>query len=530
MGRTRSLGVAVAIAALVAAGACSTENAPGASGGGDTFSVGIDEPDHLTPGQATGAFDEVHALFAPLVKLDGNNELTYVQAESVTSGDNKVWTIKIRPGWQFHNGEKVTAKSYVDAWNYTAYGPHAWANNGQFATIEGYDALNPAKGEPTAEKLSGVKVIDDTTIQVTLTAPDSQFPYRITPSEPGFYPMPQAAYKDLKSYDEAPIGNGPYEMDGKWEHDVQVKMTVYGDYQGEKPKTENLLFKIYSDSTTAYTDALDGAVDIVSVPQEKYTQLKKDFGDRYYAFDAVSIDWLGFPLWDKRFQNKKLRQAISLAIDRDALNDAIFGGFYAPAKSLTPPTAIGGGTTNCDFCDFNKKRAKELLAEAGGWSGQMQIWYPGGVGYDQTFDAIANQIRQNLDIPDVKTKALPGFIEFGEARDGKTITGPFRGHWGSLYPSMQNALTALFTEHGEGQSGSGYYSNPKVSQLIAEGNAASAPEAAVEKYKQAEGVIMDDFPVVPLFYAKYIYAYSSNVSNVIIGHDQIELTKVTVNQ
>jgi oligopeptide transport system substrate-binding protein len=529
MTKARSLGLAVVALTLVPFTACSTENAPGVSEG-NSYSVGIDEPDHLTPGQATGAFDEVHALFAPLVKLDENNELTYVQAKSVTSSDNVHWTIKIRPGWTFHNGEPVTAQSYVDAWNTTAYGPNAWGNNGQFATIEGYDAMNPAEGEPTAKTLSGVTVVDPTTISVTLKAPDSQFPYRLTPSEPGFYPMPEAAYDDLKAYDEAPIGNGPFQMDGTWQHDVEIRMTRFDDYKGPQPQADGLLFKIYSDTTTAYTDARAGEVDIVSVPQEKYTQLEDDFGDHYVAFDAVSVDWLGFPLWDERYQDKRLREAISLAINRDEINEQIFGNLYAPAQSLTPPTAIGGGTTSCgDACDFDPERARQLLEAAGGWDGTLQIWYPGGVGYEQTFRAIANQIRENLGI-EAEAKAVQGFTAYIAALDNREVTGPFRGHWGSLYPSMQNNLTALFTEHGEGQSGSGFYSNPRVDDLIAQGNAAPSPEAAVTYYKQAEQVIMDDFPVVPTFYAKYVYAYSDNVDNVIIGHDQIELTEVTVHQ
>jgi hypothetical protein len=120
------------------------------------FSVAELEPPSFLPGQNNGvAEDELNAIFAPLTKFNAKNQLTYVQAQSVTPSDGgMLWTIRIKPGWTFHNGEPVTAQSYVNAWNATAYGPNAWANNGSFADFAGYPALNPAKGKPSARRYS----------------------------------------------------------------------------------------------------------------------------------------------------------------------------------------------------------------------------------------------------------------------------------------------------------------------------------------------------------------------------------------
>lgn len=512
---------------LIAVAGCSGSGS--ASGGDGGFVMAADEPDHLTPGRSAGAFDQIHALFAPLVKFGTDAELDYIQAKSVTSDDNVTWTIELRKGWTFHDGEEVTADNFARAWNATAYGPNAWANNGQLASIKGYAALNPPKGKPTAKKLSGVKVVDPYTLRVTLQAPDSQFPYKL--GQPGFYPLPDVAFEDLEAYDESPIGNGPFQMDGRWEHDVSIAMTRYDDYGGEAANAESITFQIYSDITTAYTDVQAGTVDLSVLPQEKYKQAPDDFDDRLYSFDAVRLDWLGFPLWDTRFQDVRIRKAISMAIDRDAINDAIFGGLYRPATSLTPKTAIGGGTEGMcgETCEFNPDKAKQLLEAAGGWEGPMEIWFPGGVGYDQTFEAIANQIRQNLGIEEVKLTSQPGFTQFLAALDEHKATGPFRGGWGSLYPSMQNLLTAVFTESGDGHEGSGGYVNDNVEKLIADGDSAPTPDKAVEAYKQAEQQVLTDLPVAPLFYAKYVGIHSENVSNVQIGFDQVELADVEVN-
>lgn len=112
-----------------------------------TVAIAELEPDYLIPGNAQLAYDEMHALFAPLTKVNDKGKLVMVQAQSVTSNDEKTWTIKIKPGWTFDNGEPVTAQSYVDAINATAYAPNAWGNNGELNEIAGYSELNPCVGD-----------------------------------------------------------------------------------------------------------------------------------------------------------------------------------------------------------------------------------------------------------------------------------------------------------------------------------------------------------------------------------------------
>ncbi|SFK19429.1 peptide/nickel transport system substrate-binding protein/oligopeptide transport system substrate-binding protein [Amycolatopsis sacchari] len=508
----------------VALGASACSGGGTAATGDGTFSVAVIEPDHLTPGRASGGLDIVEALFASLTELGDDGSLRYVQAESVTSQDNTTWTIKLRPGWTFHNGEPVTAHSYVDAWNATAYGPNGWANNGQLAGIAGYAELNSA--QPATKELSGLKVVDDLTFTVALSKPDSQFPYQLTPAMLGFYPLPKAAFTDPEAFDRAPIGDGPFKMEGKWETGGRITTTRYDAYQGEKAKSAGVTFVIYSDTATAYTDAQAGNVDVFMVPQDKYQQVRADFPDRVVTYDAVAIDFLGLPPQDRRFADIRVRQALSMAIDRDAINKAIFAGMYRPLDSLLPDTAIGGGTDSCGrYCTFDPAAAKQLLTEAGGFSGTLELWLPAGVGYEQTFEAIANQLRQNLGLQ-VAVRTQPDFAQFLAALDNHTITGPYRAHWGSLYPSAQNVLTSVFTETGVGYSAS-YYSNPEVSALIEQGNAAT-PEAAAAIYHQAEARIMRDFPVIPLFSDAYVYAYGPRVSGVKVGSAELDLTGITV--
>ncbi|MFT4122407.1 MAG: ABC transporter substrate-binding protein [Microbacteriaceae bacterium] len=503
---------AVAVAAFALAGCSSSGGGTSADTGETSFVYAISEPDHLTPGRQTVAFAPTMALFSPLTSVADDGTISYVQAESVTSDDATVWTITLRDGWTFHNGEPVTAQSYVDAWNYEALSTNAWENAGQLAGIEGYDAVHPDEGDPTAETLSGLAIVDDLTFTVTLSAPDSSFPMQLSDAQTGFYPMPEAAYDDLDAYDRAPIGNGPFEMVDTWQDNTEFTMEAYADYAGTPAGVDEVVFRPYTDMDTAYTDVLAGNADLLYLPSDKYTSADADFGDHLFVLEAPGIDYLGFPLWDEQYSDKRVRQAISMAIDRDAVNDAIYGGIYEPATAYTPPIMDGTPEGICgEYCEFDPDAAKALLAEAGGFEGSIEIDYPGGLGLDDLFEAYANQIRQNLGVDAVAVPSTD-WAEYWQTLVDSTVTGPHFGHWGALYTSQQNTLRALFTTSGGCTLCTGQYSNDEVDSLLAQADAAATTDEAAALYAQAQTVVMEDFPIVPTFFDSYAYVTSAKIA------------------
>lgn len=482
---------------------------------GASFSVATLEPNSLIPGKSTDGELPLAALFTPLVGLDGHGHLRYLQAKSVKSGDHaKVWTITLRQGWKFHDGEPVTAESYVRAWDYNAYGPHAFAASGQLANIVGYAALNPKKGKPATTHLAGLKVLSRYAFRVRLSSPDSQFAYELTANDWGFYPLPASAYANLNAYNDKPIGDGPYQMDGSWRHDESIPMTAFPGYAGaDKPKTENLVFKIFSSADTAYTDVQAGNTDIAGVPGDKLSRFRSDFGANYILRGGQSIEYLGFPLFDKTWQNVKLRQAISLAIDRAAINKALFGGVYGIADSFLPPTTPGGDPHSCRYCHYDPARAKRLLAQAGGFEGKMVINYLGGWGIDQEYQAIANQLRQNLGIDVTAQPSATISSYYTNIAQKKYTSGPLYDSYSASYPSAVPLLTQNLLAPSSGYSGT-YYANQAASRLIAEGNGAATPAAAIRKYHAAEAAIQRDFPTIPLFFAALPMVHSPRVRHV----------------
>jgi peptide/nickel transport system substrate-binding protein/oligopeptide transport system substrate-binding protein len=511
--RTIAALAAATTVVLMAAGcsASGTADQSGGSGGSLVYATG--EPDHLTPGRQTVAFDQVQSLFAPLTQTDSKGKLHDVAAKSVESSDNVTWTITLRDGWKFQNGETVTPESYVKAWNQTAYGPNAWENSGQLASIVGYADLNPASGTPKTKEMSGLKVTGDDTFTVTLTHADSQFPLQLSQAQTAFYPMPEAAYEDLKAYDKKPIGNGPYEMTAAWKANQEFTVTAWKGYEGTKPATKDVTFRSYSDMNTAYTDVLAGNADVLFLPADKMTSAKGDFGDKLHSFDAPGIDYIGFPLWDERYSNADVRRAISMSINRKQVNKAIYGGLYEPATALTPPSMSGTQEGICgDACEFDPAAAKQLLAKAGGFDGTITLVYPGGNGLDSLYQAYANQIRQNLGV-DAEAKATTDWASYYSELTDKKIEGPHFGHWGALYISQQNTLRALFTTAGGCAPCTGYYQNDTVDDLLAKADSAGSQAEANEYYAQTQKAVLEDFPVVPTFFDKYSYVTSDQIAS-----------------
>jgi oligopeptide transport system substrate-binding protein len=520
-----------------------TEGATTGEGDGQTegqaggeVRVYINEPESLTPSNTNevGGAQVLHALFTPLVEYDAEtSEPSNAMAESIESDDNQNWTITIQDGWTFHDGTPVTAASFVDAWNYAAYGPNAQGNSYFFSHIEGYDEVqgDPEADppvEPTAETMSGLEVVDDRTFTVRTKEPFSQFP--LTLGYTAFYPMPESAFEDIDAFNDAPVGNGPFQIDGQWNRGQNVRVTRYEDYAGEAPSVDAVDFRIYSEINTAYNDLLAGNIDVMdAVPPEQLAAAQQEFGDRFIDRESSSFTYLGFPLYDERFANRDLRVAFSKAIDRELITETIFDGTRVPALSVVSPVVAGARDNPCgENCEYDPEGAKELFDAAGGYEGTLTLWFNSGAGHEEWMNAVSNMLRTNLGIETIEFQSLE-FAEYLGLLDNQEITGPFRLGWVMDYPSPQNYLEPLHRTGGS--SNNTGYSNPDVDELIAQGNAAGSIDEGIDFYHQAEDLILEDMPIIPLFFGRVTGAHSDRVSNVHIdAFTRVRVEDITVNE
>ena len=519
---------ALALGLALLAGGCASgggdgdgEQAADGTVSGGEFSVALKEPDGLLPANSTTVYSGqvLTALFTGLVEYDPETaEPRNAMAESIESADQQNWTIRLEPGWKFHNGEAVTARSYVDAWNFAAYAPNGNENSFFFANIDGYDDLQgdpdaTPPAPPAAREMAGLAVVDDSTFTVRLAEPFTQFP--LTLGYQAFYPMPSAAYSDLKAYEQAPVGNGPFQMDGPWRHDEAIRVKRFPDYPDKPAGADAVEFRIYTADDTGFRELQAGGLDIATgIPLAELDAARAEFGRRLVERRSAAFNYLGFNMADPVFAaRRELRQAISLAIDREAIIDKIYNGTREPAHSVIAPLVPGSRPDACRACTLDVPRAQALLAQAGGFPGTLRLWFAAGQENEEPMEAIANQLRQNLGVTDVKFETLQ-LAELKAKITAREVTGPFLFNWLMDYPSPQSYLEPLYTStSGSNRTG---YANPRVDELIAAGNRAPTMAESIKAYQAAEDVILEDMPVVPLWFGKTRAAHSERVAGVTI--------------
>jgi oligopeptide transport system substrate-binding protein len=515
----------------------------GSSADGGSFSIYIGEPENpLLP--ANTAESEGHqvisSLWTGLIEYASDGEVQYTGvAESIESQDNTTWTVKLKDGWTFHDGTPVTAQSFVDAWNWGAYSPNAQGASYFFSNIAGYDDLQAptddagnVTGEPVATEMSGLQVVDDTTFTVTLSSAFAQFP--VTVGYSAFYPLPEVFFEDPEAFGTKPVGNGPFQAEEDFVPGQGFTVTRFDDYGGEEPaKAETVEFRVYADLNTGLNDVEAGNLDVLpDMPPDALASAEDTFGDRFIEAPSSGFQYLGYPTYDPRYADKRVRQALSMGIDRQAIADAIFFGGREPATSVIAPVVDGQRDDACQYCELDVERANQLLDEAGFDRTQpIELWFNAGAGHDAWIEAVGNQLRENLGVE----FALRGDLDFSEylpKQDEKGMTGPFRLGWSMDYPSPQNYLEPLFGTAALPPAGSNssFYSNPQFDQLVAQGNAASSNEEAIALYQQAEDLLLEDMPIIPMFFEVEQALRSENVSDVVIDvFGDIDVAAVTVN-
>ncbi|MEV0173451.1 ABC transporter substrate-binding protein [Streptomyces sp. NPDC050803] len=544
-GATHAKWAACAVAVALAATACGGGDDDGGGGSGDggaVLSASWGDPQNpLEPANT----NEVQGgkvldmIFRGLKRYDPESgDAEDMLAESIETSDSQTFEVTVKDGWTFSNGEEVTAKSFVDAWNYGASLKNNQRNAYFFSYIEGYDKVHPEDGgKQTAETLSGLEVTGDRTFTVKLSQKFSTFPDTL--GYPAFAPLPQAFFDDHDAWLSKPVGNGPYMIDS-YSKGSQMSLRAWEDYPGDdSAQNGGVDLKVYTDNNTAYTDLIAGNLDLVDdVPASQLANVESDLGDRYLNTPAGIIQTLAFPFYDKdwdKADSDKVRKGLSRAIDRDQITKTIFQETRTPATDWTSPVlgAEGGFKEGLcgEWCEYDPDAAKKLIEEGGGLpGGQVTITYNADTGsHKQWVDAVCNSINNALD----NDKACVGnpvgtFADFRNQITDHKMSGPFRAGWQMDYPLIQNFLQPLY--YTNASSNDGQWSNEEFDKLVDQANAETDTGKAVELFQQAEEVLRDDMGAIPLWYQNGSAGFSERLSDVKLNpfsvpvYDQIKVS------
>ncbi|WP_319463860.1 ABC transporter substrate-binding protein [Micromonospora sp. RTP1Z1] len=528
--------------ALVASGCSSGDKSGGGSGASADGAIVIDggQPENpLVPANTTETQGGkiLDWLFTGLVEYPNNGGAPQnALAESIDTTDSKVFKIKIKPNTKFHDGSTVKAENFVKAWNWAAYGPSGAQNASFFADIQGFNDVytedpdgpdGPKKApEPKAKEMSGLKVVDETTFEVTLAAPTAVFPTKLGYS--AFMPLPDVFFTQTPAeFGKKPVGNGPAKF-VSWQDDVEIKLTRFDDYSlRDKMHIKDVTVKLYQDDTAAYNDLVSGNLDFqqqVPVSSLAGDKWKTDLGDRAITSTTPSTGIIAFPIYDKRFQNPKLRAAISHAINRQEITDKIFFGNRKPADSWANPLTPGAAPNNCTACVFDVAKAKQLLTEAGGFQGKLTLSYNADASHKEWMEAVAQQIKTNLGIDAVAT-GVPTFAVFRANINAHKMTGAYRAGWQQDYPDVENWVNPLYVTGGS--SNDGQYSNPKVDALAKEASSAPSIDESHKKFAEAVKIIDEDVPSMPIYFGGQQSGRSDKIKKMELNNvGELDITSV----
>ena len=528
--KKKALAFAAAACALgMLLSGCGASN-DAASDGGNIITAYNSEPQNpLIPGNTneTGGGKPIDLLFSRLISFDAKGNASNEVAESIeANADATQYTIKLKKGWKFTDGTPVTAESFTKAWSYTANAKNAQKCASFFSTIKGYDKLQDADNLKGDEQLEGLTVVNDNEFTVDLNQSDSVFAIKVGYS--GFAPLPESFYKDPKAFGEKPVGNGPYKFQS-WDHDNEIVLVKNPDYKGNRtPKNDGVTFKVYTKDEAAYADIQSGSLDVMeSVPASATKTFETDSTVQAYNKAGSVIQHFTIPSGLKHFEagteeGTLRRQAISMAINRNNICEKVLNGTGTPASDFTSPLTPGYSDSlkGSDNLKYNASKAKELWEKANAispWTSddKLTFAYNADGGHETIYTAVVNSINNTLGSEVAATNPYPTFNDYRTAVSDRKVQGAFRSGWQPDYPSAENYLVQNFSSSAADGNGSndGDYKNSKFDDLCNQAAAAQTTDEANKLYQQAQEVLLNDLPAVPLYYANAYGVASTNVSN-----------------
>ena len=521
--------IVVALAATACGGGKSDggSDAKGAVDPNGIFSIELGEPEKplLTGDTMESNGSAVMAgLFSTLVDYKADGSLEMINAESVTTTDSKTWTVKLKKGWKFHDVTPVTAKSYVDAWNWNASLKNAQGLASWFADTKGYDKVHPdAEGaKQTADKLEGLSVVDETTFKIELTKAVPYFGHKLAYIV--FAPLAESFYKDPTAGGQKPVGNGPYKFKN-WDHKKKIEITRFDGYKGpNKAKNGGVVFKNYTTLEAAYEDLKSGNVDVLrQIAPKDLPVYRQDLGDRavdqpYSAIQTIAIAFYA-DQWKKPKQiDPRVIQGLSMAIDRATITKTVLNGTREPATGWVAKGVLGfqedGGA---GVTKFDPAAAKDLIKAGGGVpNNKISIQYNADGGHKEWVDAVCNSITQATTVQCVGD-GKPDFQADLTARKTKQVKSIYRSGWVLDYPVNANFISDLFRTGAGGNQGD--FSNKELDAKIAKADSAATLDESVKAYQAIEKDLKNYMPSIPLWYYKVNAGFSEKVSGVAYGQD-----------
>ncbi|GAA0766793.1 peptide ABC transporter substrate-binding protein [Clostridium subterminale] len=493
------------------------------------YNLGAD-PKTIDP-QLNSAVDGstiIHNAFEGLMREDENSKIVPGTAEKYeVSDDGTVYTFHLRENAKWSDGKPVVAGDFVYAWK-RALNPEVAAEYAYqlFYIKNGAAYYNKEKiGDKvaTADDV-GVKAIDDKTLEVTLEAP---VPYFLSLAAfPTYFPVREDVIEGNEEKwtlkPDTYISNGPFKM-SEWKEKESITFVKNENYwDAENVKLETLEVRLIDDQITYLNAFKSGEVDIIeSPPQAEIPTLLDEgtakiypyLGTYFYVINvsdkAKEVD----PKAAEALSKPKFRKALSLAIDKQLIVDKVAQGGQTPANSYVPAGILDSAGKEFKKDSSSKgtdiEEAKKLLAEAGYPNGEgaptITFTFNTDQGHQNIAQAVQDMWKTNLGI-NVELKNEEWAV-FQDTRTNFQYSMARHG-WIADYNDPMTFLDMWTTGNGQNNSG---YSNKEYDKLIAEAKVELDDTKRTELLHKAEDILMDESPVIPLYYYTNVLCIDKNV-------------------
>jgi len=501
----------VLLSGLLAGCQCAQEGQLPAAGEGTLNLYNID-PLTLDPAVSSEmtSHEYIMQLYSGLVRFDDELMPAPDIAERwQISDDGRTYTFYLRRDVRFHNGVAVKAQDFKYSWE-RACDP---ATGSQTASTYLGDIVGV--GEVLAgrsKEISGIRVVDDYTLEVTIDAPKSYFLSKMT--YPTAFVVDRANVESGSEWWRQPNGTGPFKLK-KWDENHLLVLERNGLYYGELAKVDSVVFWLWAGVPMNLYET--GKIDIADISIDYIDKVMDESGPFYRELSVVpelSFFYIGFNTTRPPFDDVNIRRAFSHAVDKDRLVSLVFKDTMQRADGILP-SGLPGFNNDLTGIEYDVPKAKALIAASkygdvsklppisittSGWGGLIS----------QELEAIVYQWRENLGV-EVTVRQLepePFLYHLKEEKDEMFLMG-----WVADYPHPQDFLEILFRSGAE--SNFSEYSNAEVDALLKMAGTEADIERSLALYQQAEQKLVEDAACLPLFFSKnyvlskpYVRGYS----------------------
>lgn len=468
--------------------------------GGDSVSL---DPAIVTDGES---FKVTQNVFETLLNF-GDDDTTIHPGLAKSweiSEDGLTYTFKLQEGVKFHDGTDFNAEAVVqnvDRWK-----------AGTEEDFYYFNSMFKAEGE---DIITEVVAEDDYTAVFKLSRPQAPFLKNLAMSPFGIA-SPTAFEAAGDKFGDSPVGTGPFKFT-EWKRNESITIEKFEDYWQEGlPKLDKVIFRSIPDNSARLNDLVAGNIDLADgINPSDGKGIEANSALQLIERPSMNIGYLGLTNTRPPFDNVLVRQAVNYAINKQEIVDAFFEGRAQVAVNPMPPS-ISGYNDEITGYEFNPEKAKELLKEAGYDGSEIELWaMPVPRPYMPDGAKVAQVIQKNLEDVGIPSKIVT--FEWATYLE-KTKNGEadaFMLGWTGDNGDADNFIYTLLDKDNIGSNNYSYYSNDQVHDLLIAAQSETDEAVRNDLYKQAQVIIHEEAPWVPLAHSTPLLAAKAGVKGFI---------------